>query len=124
MGSFLEKYSHNLPIINIDLKKGVFDFSGISNVENVNVFEPTFDMIKRYLENPAPNTQLNFRFEYFNTATSRLLMEVFEMFERLYNKGNEVIVNWYYQKEDIDTKDSGVLYEELCSLPFNHVCLK
>ena len=122
MSSILEKYSHNLPVIDIQTENGIFDFSGISNIENAEAFEPTFDLIKRYVQNPAPKTVINCRFEYFNTATSRLLMEMFDLFEKAHNQGNNVIVNWHYNSKDIDMKDSGVLYQELSDLPFQQIC--
>ena len=46
---------------------------------------------------------------------------MFEKFERAYNKGHKVSVEWHYKRLDIDMKDSGELYEELCDLPFNHI---
>jgi len=121
MGAFLDKYMKNLPTINIDTENGIFEFSGISNIENATAFEPTFDSVKRYLESPQPQTQIICRFDYFNTATSRLLMEMFEMFEKSYNKGNEIIVKWQYKAADIDMKDSGKMYSELCDLPFEFI---
>lgn len=118
---FLEKYAHNLPVIDMNIEKGIFNFSGISNIENSTAFEPTFDAIDRYLESPNAQTHITCKFDYFNTATSRLLMEMFEKFERSYNKGNKIKVSWHYNKMDIDMKDSGKLYEELCDLPFEFI---
>lgn len=118
---FLEKYAHNLPVMELDIRNGVFHFSGISNIENATTFEPTFNAIDRYVENPAEITQIICKFDYFNTATSRLLMEMFDKFEKLYNKGNRVKVYWHYKKLDIDMLDSGKLYQELCDLPFEYI---
>ena len=121
MNSFLEKYTHNLPVMDLDIKNGVFKFSGISNIENATSFDATFDAIGRYLENPEKDTSIICKFDYFNTATSRLLMEMFEIFEKSFNKGNNINVQWHYNREDIDMKDSGKLYQELCDLPFEFI---
>lgn len=111
--------------VDIDIEKGLFDFSGTSHIKDMEAFAPTFDLIKSYIEHPPINrTVLNCRFEYFDSNTSRLLMEIFHLFEETHSKGNEVIVNWHSKYEDIDMKDSGVLYEELCNLPFNHICIQ
>ena len=118
---FLEKYAHNLPVMDLDLKNGIFHFSGISNIENATTFEPTFDAVAKYLENPNTKTEIVCKFDYFNTATSRLLMEMFEKFEKSYNAGNDIKVYWHYKEMDIDMKDSGKLYEELCDLPFEFI---
>lgn len=124
MGSFLEKYAHNLPVMDLDISNGVFKFSGISNIENATSFDATFDAIERYLQNPLEETNIICKFDYFNTATSRLLMEMFEIFEKSFNKGNNISVEWHYSEQDIDMKDSGKLYEELCDLPFTFIVRK
>ena len=121
MSSFLEKYIHNLPTMNFNAEDGIFQFSGISNIENATAFEPTFDAIENYLKNPLSKTEIICKFEYFNTATSRLLMEMFEMFEKAYNQGNDIKVCWHYNKMDIDMQDSGRMYDELCDLPFEFI---
>jgi len=121
MSSFLEKYAHNLPVMDFSIENGVFQFSGISNIENATAFEPTFNSIERYLLEPKKETIIICKFDYFNTATSRLLMEMFETFEKAYNKGNDIKVKWHYSEQDIDMKDSGKLYEELCDLPFEFI---
>lgn len=120
MGTTLEKYSHNLPSIDIDLDKGLFRLSGISNIDNATAFEPTFEIVREYIKRPQNKTEIICQFEYFNTATSRILMEFFELFEKAYHKGADVVVQWYFKEMDIDMKDSGALYEELSELPFVH----
>lgn len=121
MSSFLEKYVHNIPVMDFNLEEGVFKFAGISNIENATAFEPVFVSIEKYLKNPEPNTLIICKFDYFNTATSRLLMEMFEKFEISFNKGNDIKVDWHYKKLDVDMKDSGEMYDELCDLPFNFI---
>lgn len=121
MSSFLEKYAHNLPVMDLDITNGIFKFSGISNIENASSFDTTFDAVDRYLKNPLAETKIICVFDYFNTATSRLLMEMFEKFEISFNKGNNISVQWHYSEMDIDMKDSGKLYEELCDLPFEFI---
>lgn len=119
--SFLEKYAHNLPVMDLNIENGTFTFSGISNIENATAFEPTFDVIDRYLEQPLDKTIIVCKFDYFNTATSRLLMEMFEKFEIAFNRGNDIKVIWHYKEMDIDMHDSGKLYQELCDVPFEFV---
>ena len=44
--------------MDLNIEDGVFEFSGISNIENATSFEPTFDAIDRYLESPKDETRI------------------------------------------------------------------
>jgi len=59
--------------------------------------------------------------EYFNTASSKMLLEIFELFKNLHDSGNKVTVDWYYQEDDEDMQDAGEDYADIVELPFNFI---
>ena len=42
---------------------------------------------------------VNFKVDYFNTPSARVLREVLDQFQKLYNKGIKITVNWYFDDE-------------------------
>jgi hypothetical protein len=52
--------------------KAIIDFAGNSLPEDVNTFyQPILDWIDKYVENPNEKTEINMRFDYYNTSSSR-----------------------------------------------------
>jgi len=111
--------THQRPTIIIDAEKGFFEISGSSIPENpMEVFAPIFDHIDRYLKSPNSLTELNFRLDYFNTSTSKLMLDMINRFEVLQDKeGHTINIRWYYRENDEDMMEIGEDFANLCKLP-------
>lgn len=110
--------THQRPTVVIDIEKGFFELSGSSIPENpMEVFNPIFDHLNRYLEDPKPLTELNFRLDYFNTSTSKLMLDMIHKMEILKDKeGFEVNIRWFYRENDDDMMEIGEDFANLCRL--------
>ena len=72
------------------------------------LFITVFDWLEK-LNVPEINFDVNL--EYFNTAVSKQLYELFARLDE--NKNAETIkVNWHYEEGDEDNFESGMLYNE------------
>jgi hypothetical protein len=66
-------------------------------------------------------TQVNVQLEYFNTSSSKCILDVFKKLEAI-NKGkSEVTVNWYYEEDDEDMLEAGEDYESIIRVPFKMI---
>ncbi|MDP4267329.1 MAG: DUF1987 domain-containing protein [Bacteroidota bacterium] len=65
-----------------------------------------------------PNVKFEVRLEYFNTASSKLLLDIFSKLEGLSENGKKVTVQWYYSEDDEDMLEAGEEYSELVDLKF------
>ena len=84
--------THQRPTVVIDIEKGFFEISGSSIPENpMEVFTPIFDNLNTYLDNPKETTELNFRLDYFNTSTSKLMLDMIHKLEVLTEKDGLLI---------------------------------
>jgi len=111
--------THQRPTVVIDIEKGFFEISGSSIPENpMDVFSPIFDHLNRYMENPLPVTELHFRLDYFNTSTSKLMLDMIHKMESLIDEeGKNVKIKWFYREADDDMMEIGEDFANLCRLP-------
>jgi hypothetical protein len=114
--------SVDTPGIDMDPSTGVCEFTGKSFPADVTAFyKPVIDWIEEYGKNPCAKTEVNLKLDYFNTASSKILLEMFNRWETLYKNGNDVVINWYYPDDDDDMQQTGQEYSELLMLPFNKI---
>ncbi len=111
--------THQRPTVVIDIEKGFFEISGSSIPENpMDVFTPIFDHLNRYMEDPRPVTELHFRLDYFNTSTSKLMLDMIHKMESIKEQnGKDVKIKWFYREADDDMMEIGEDFANLCRLP-------
>lgn len=95
--------------------------SGRSVPENTAEFyQQVYHWLDRYAENPAPDTGVNVYFEYFNTSSSKCLLDIFRKLESIHASGkSRVSVLWNFEKDDEDMMETGEDYGSMIELPFN-----
>ncbi len=107
------------PKIDFDPISGKLSIEGKSFPPNVRDFyKPVLEWISKYIENPASETTLILKLEYFNTASSKIIMDILYKLEELHKQGYKVKVIWYYPEDDEDMQETGMEYSELIELPF------
>lgn len=91
---------------------------GRSIPENsIEFYQPLFDWLDDFVDNPSTDLELNVKLEYFNTSSSKCLVEVFRKLEQVSPDQHTVKINWYYEEDDEDMEDSGRDFKEIISLP-------
>lgn len=92
---------------------------GRSLPEDVNkLFEPLMQFAKSIT---IHNLQFDINLEYFNTATSKKLLELLQTFDLNTNIGY-MVVNWHYEEDDDDSKEIAEIYAEcLLRVQMNYV---
>jgi hypothetical protein len=99
---------------------GVLEISGKSIPENsLEFYRPVFEWLESYSQSPAPSTELKVALEYFNTSSSKCLLDIFRRLETINLSGkSKVIVNWFYDADDEDMMEAGEDYRALVKIPF------
>lgn len=112
--------SEETPGINFDKTEGKFLIFGKSFPEEVkNFFDPVLLWLQDYEENPNEETIFEIRLEYFNSATSTMILEIIYALERIVkDKGKDVKIIWNYLEEDDDMLEVGTEYSEMVQIPF------
>ena len=102
------------PRVVLNPETNEFFITGNSRPENPLAFyKPIFAWFEEYFQ--ENDTQINFLIylEYFNTSTSKIIMDLFELFERVNENSTKAHVIWQYNSGDEEMKDAG---EELFDL--------
>ena len=116
------KGTDDTPNIILDKDNDIFEISGRSLPEDVSTFyEPILNWLDEYAENPNPKTVFFFFFVYFNTASSKLLLDILMKLEEMHENGNEVLIKWHYPEDDEDMQEAGEEYAEIVDVPFEQV---
>ncbi len=116
------KGSDDTPTVTLDKDGENFEISGRSLPEDVAAFyEPILEWLDEYSENPLDKTTFNFKLEYFNTASSKLLLDVLLKLEDMFDDGKDILVKWHFPDDDEDMEEAGEEYADIVEVPFEQV---
>ncbi len=107
--------TEDTPEVVFDKSTGQFVLSGRSLPEDAaSFYEPILSWLSSYSESPNPSTKFEMKLEYFNTASSKLLLDVLSALEDI--EGAKVV--WYYFEDDEDMEEAGEEFSELVDVDF------
>jgi len=118
--------SPETPTIKFDSKAGLIEIKGRSIPENsIEFYKPLIDWLEKYSGSPRPNTTVNIQLEYFNTSSSKCILDVFKKLESINKSGSsEVVINWHYEEDDEDMSEAGEDYQAIINVPFKMVMVQ
>jgi len=79
------------------------------------------EWLNEYSENNKDEIEFEFKLTYFNTASSKLLLDILLKLEEMYEDGHEVLVRWHYPEDDEDMEEAGEEYADIVEVPFEQV---
>lgn len=110
------------PSIRFEADQGLIEIKGRSIPENsIEFYKPLVDWLDKYAEGPGALTKVNIQLEYFNTSSSKCILDVFKKLEAIHKAKHEVIINWYYEEDDEDMLEAGEDYESIIRVPFKMI---
>jgi hypothetical protein len=106
------------PEINFSPEKNIFILKGNSSPEDVRaLYYPVIEWIKIFVDdaidgefkNITPDNPLKMQadLDYFNSSSAKFFYDIFTELKRLAANNIAVIVEWYYDQEDMDQKEAG-----------------
>jgi hypothetical protein len=110
------------PLVILDQVDKQFEISGKSLPEDVlDFYQPVLDWLTAYREKPNAKTVLNLKLIYFNTASSKMLMDIMLILEEMVEEGHDVLIRWHSHRTDEDMQEAGKEFEEMIAVPFEHL---
>lgn len=111
------------PMIVFDPDNNIFEISGRSLPEDASLFyEPVLEWLKEYSKSPNELTDVHIKMNYFNTASSKLLLDILMVLEEMVEEGKNCSIKWFYAEDDEDMEEAGEEYSELIDIPFELIC--
>ncbi|MCP4347286.1 MAG: DUF1987 domain-containing protein [Desulfobacterales bacterium] len=112
------------PEIFFDCENNALKIKGKSYPEDTAVFyAPVFSWLQEYFDREeTQNVTVNMELIYFNSSSSKILLDFFDILEAATSEGKNITVNWYYEEDDEDALEFGEEFQEdFESLTFNLV---
>jgi hypothetical protein len=112
--------TNRTPFVSMD-PSGKFRIRGRSIHENPSkFFDPIIGWVESYLNTPNDTTVFDIELEYFNSGSSRYILDILRLLKE--NKANKkLIINWYYEDGDDDLLERGQYYESILNIKFNFI---
>lgn len=113
------------PGVVFDEASGTLEFSGQSYPEDsVPFYMEIENHVERYLEETHKPLTIVFKLDYFNTSSSKCLLNLLETVERYHETCKNILVKWYYAADDEDMHNNGVDFGLDVLLPFEFIPVK
>lgn len=91
------------PTVEFIVSKGKCSISGEAYLEDaLSFFQPLYDWLNEFIETEKRTIFFEIRLSYFNTSASRCIFDMLFILRDYINKGGDVVVDWYYEKDDED----------------------
>lgn len=104
------------PYFNIDKVNNRIDLTGRSNIEYAfNFYKAIIEDVKNYINENPVKVDIHVNLDYFNTTSSKCMLDIFKSFKQLAMTNNNVTLYWYYEEDDEDIKEAGMDYSEILS---------
>jgi len=111
------------PEINFDSERGLIEIKGKLLPEDIRkTFTPLLGWLDEYSTAPPPQTQVTFILTYLNSGAAKAILEFFKRLENLHKEGlTQLDIQWVYEEDDLDIKESGEAYSNIFDIPFRMV---
>jgi hypothetical protein len=122
MEAFKIEGSPKTPTVNFD-PAGLVELKGRSIPENsIEFYKPIIAWLDEYNGSAKEETAVNIQLEYFNTSSSKCILDVFKKLEAIHNGGNsKIVINWHYEEDDEDMLEAGEDYQAIINVPFKMI---
>ena len=116
MSSILLTANSKTPEVRFELEPLSMAISGRSIPENsIEFYQPLLSWVDQNLNSSALSLDISFRLEYFNTSSSKCIMDLLKRVEK---SSASATVLWYYEEEDEDMLEAGEDYDAIIDMPF------
>jgi hypothetical protein len=124
MESITIEATKSSPFIHIDPSAYLIQIKGESYPENAAKFYgPILSSINEYLNSlEASRITVDIHLTYFNSSSSKALLNFFEILDKTVSEGKDIVVNWCYHPENETIFEAGEEFrDEFPSLTFNFI---
>jgi hypothetical protein len=113
--------SKSSPEVIMDYENGLLEIIGESYPENsLGFYKPVYDWLNKCIQDKI-QLKVNFKLNYFNTSSSKCVIDILDSLDKYFVNGGKVEINWYYEEDDEDMKETGEEFSSDLKVPFQLV---
>ena len=91
------------PTVDFNYETGICTISGKSYLEDTTIFYlRLLEWLDQYFEEVDKPIEFNVKLSYYNTSSSRSILDIFDILKIYEDNGGEVAVNWYCREIDFE----------------------
>jgi hypothetical protein len=109
------------PSVSLD-SKGIIKIEGRSIPEDAELFfKDVVLWMSEYVNSKSTSTRVDLAFEYLNSGTSKVILQMLKSLKDLSPSGHKLIINWYYEEGDDDIMERGEYYASILDVKINFI---
>jgi len=114
MENLIIEAAKSFPYIHFDPAENTLEIRGESYPENAaKAYAPMFAWLEEYLQGLQDEVvRVDFEITYFNSSSSKILMNFFDMLENAAQDGKKIVVNWHYHEDNETALECGEEFME------------
>ncbi len=123
MSVFHQAATEKTPGVTFDTAQQRLHLAGCSIHENAEVFfGPLMARAEQYAKECGGHTVIEVELEYFNSSSSKYLLDLFRIFDEIRLTGQGTVeLRWLYAADDLDMEEAGRDYALLLDMPVHLV---
>ncbi|MDZ4823312.1 MAG: DUF1987 domain-containing protein [Flavobacteriales bacterium] len=111
--------TNKTPTVRFIAASGLLELKGRSIPENsLDFYKNLITWTEDYAKKPKSETTVHIQLEYFNTSSSKCILDLFKKLEVAKSK---VEIHWFYEQDDEDMLEAGEDYEAIINIPFRMI---
>jgi hypothetical protein len=109
------------PSISLD-SKGIIKIEGRSIPEDAELFfKDVTSWMNSYINSNSASTRVDLSFEYLNSGTSKVILQMLKSLKDLGPSGHVLTINWFYEEGDDDILERGEYYASILDVKINFI---
>ena len=114
MDNLFIKVTKSSPEIHFDNTKNFLSIRGESYPENTaRFYVPVLSWVEEYLQRlEDQEVTVEMDIPYFNSSSSKILLDLLDMLDEAVIKGKKIIVKWFYAEENQSALEAGEEFQE------------
>lgn len=118
MNNLIIEPTKKTPSVRLIPKEGIFELRGNSIHEDTGEFyRPIMSKLEEYFSSPPPLTVVKIFLTYYNSSSSKWILNLFRLFEKYSKQGHEIQIQWFYEADDEEVREDGIDYGNLLDIP-------
>jgi hypothetical protein len=105
--------TNSTPEIQANYSNNTIEIRGKSYPENTfEFYQLLMDWVEAYFKTDQTKLKLTFEIQYFNSSTSKVFYDLFDLLEESRTNGKSIVVDWEFDPENVSAEEAGEDFKE------------